>query len=172
MAKPLRRLVRGRCHPPQIAISRFAPASATNSPRAGTRIWEEPSNYVTAFTAFSSQRRRSAIRYSRKTTPQHLFSPRVGLAWDVFGNGKTAVRAGFGTYYSLIDDLAFLMNSLPLTTAPFPVPAHYSRSYLSRPRARLRVALSHACARMPLRESRLTRKRRRWRNGISQSSRS
>jgi hypothetical protein len=42
-----------------------------------------------------------------------LVSPRVGLAWDVFGNGRTAVRAGFGTYYSLIDDLAFLLNSLP-----------------------------------------------------------
>jgi len=42
-----------------------------------------------------------------------LFSPRIGLAWDVFGNGRTAVRAGFGTYYSLIDDLAFLLNSLP-----------------------------------------------------------
>jgi hypothetical protein len=42
-----------------------------------------------------------------------LFSPRVGIAWDPFGNGKTAVRAGFGTYYSLIDDLAFLLNSLP-----------------------------------------------------------
>ncbi len=44
---------------------------------------------------------------------KHLFSPRVGLAWDPFGNQKTAVRAGFGTYYSLIDVLTFLVNSLP-----------------------------------------------------------
>lgn len=42
-----------------------------------------------------------------------LYSPRVALAWDAFGDGKTVVRAGFGTYYSLIDDLAFLLNSLP-----------------------------------------------------------
>jgi hypothetical protein len=42
-----------------------------------------------------------------------LFSPRIGLAWDPLGNGKMAVRAGFGTYYSLIDDLSFLLNSLP-----------------------------------------------------------
>jgi hypothetical protein len=44
---------------------------------------------------------------------RRLFGPRAGLAWDVFGTGKTAIRAGFGTYYSLIDDLAFLVNSLP-----------------------------------------------------------
>ncbi len=31
----------------------------------------------------------------------HDFSPRIGVAWDVFGNGRTAVRAGFGIYYDI-----------------------------------------------------------------------
>jgi len=53
-----------------------------------------------------------------------LFAPRVALAWDVFGNGKTAVRAGYGIYYSMIDALNFLLNSLP--------PANGSLSFSSQ----------------------------------------
>jgi hypothetical protein len=52
-----------------------------------------------------------------KNKATHLFAPRVGIAWDPFGKGKTAVRASFGTFYSLIDDLSFLLNSLPPANA-------------------------------------------------------
>jgi hypothetical protein len=34
--------------------------------------------------------------------PKKNFSPRVGLAWDLDGSGKTALRAGFGMYYQMI----------------------------------------------------------------------
>jgi hypothetical protein len=46
--------------------------------------------------------------------------PRVGLAWDIFGDGRTAVRAGFGRYMSranVIEDLLRMTNNPPWTTA-------------------------------------------------------
>ena len=47
-----------------------------------------------------------------------LFGPRVALAWDPHGDGTTAVHAGFGIHYSLLDALAFQLNSVP-TVPPY-----------------------------------------------------
>jgi hypothetical protein len=44
-----------------------------------------------------------------------LPAPRVGFAWDVWGNGKTAVRGGFGLYHGLLDTLDYRLDQ----TAPF-----------------------------------------------------
>jgi hypothetical protein len=44
-----------------------------------------------------------------------LPEPRVGFAWDVWGNGKTAVRGGFGLYHGLLDTLDYRLDQ----TAPF-----------------------------------------------------
>lgn len=39
---------------------------------------------------------------STMPTDKNNFAPRVGLAWDPFGNGRTSVRAGWGIFYELM----------------------------------------------------------------------
>jgi Carboxypeptidase regulatory-like domain len=44
--------------------------------------------------------------YFADNTP-NAFGPRIGIAWDVFGDGSTSIRAGYGFFHSRVANLSF-----------------------------------------------------------------
>jgi hypothetical protein len=42
--------------------------------------------------------------------PKNNFAPRIGLSWDPFGDGKTAVRTGYGIYHEQVLNGTSLQN--------------------------------------------------------------
>ncbi len=81
-----------------------------------TTGWNEvagrASNYITDGNGVLLATPHTGDSLFTQNNAKRLFAPRASVAWDPFGKGKTAIRAGFGVYYSLIDDLAFQVNSL------------------------------------------------------------
>jgi len=57
-------------------------------------------------------------------------SPRIGIAWDVFGNGRTAVRTSFGVFY---EPLTAEMAGGVLSPQPFGLVVNRDVTQLSAP---------------------------------------
>ena len=82
-----------------------------------TSGWNEAAgraaNYLVNTTGVLETNPRLADSAFTKNNAKWLFGPRLALAWDPSGRGMTAIRAGFGAHYSLLDDLSYLLNALP-----------------------------------------------------------
>jgi outer membrane receptor protein involved in Fe transport len=67
---------------------------------------------------------------SNHPADKNNFGPRVGLSWDIFGNAKTVLHAGFGTYYGRIIN-ATILNAYEATGSKqgqFTIPSLYGAS--------------------------------------------
>ena len=70
-----------------------------------------------------------SVPQTYKNPTKNNWAPRLGLAWDPFGDGKTSVRAGFGMFYNIqmteLDRISATSNP-PFTTiasaSPLPFP--------------------------------------------------
>jgi hypothetical protein len=57
-----------------------------------------------------------------------LPEPRIGIAYDVFGNGKTALKGSFGLHRALLDTLDYRLDQ----TAPYNTTLSYSNTTVSK----------------------------------------
>ncbi|MBB5343451.1 TonB-dependent receptor [Tunturibacter empetritectus] len=58
-----------------------------------------------------------------------LSEPRVGIAWNVFGNGKTSLRSSVGLHHSLLDNLDYRLDQ----AAPYNTTLSYSNVSIASP---------------------------------------
>jgi outer membrane receptor protein involved in Fe transport len=85
------------------------------------------------FPSLLTSEKNSFAATANQPSDKNNFAPRFGLSWDVFGNGKTVVHTGYGTYYGRIPN-AIILNAYEATGSPlgqFTVPSIYGQTTAS-----------------------------------------
>jgi hypothetical protein len=78
----------------------------------------DPASYPAGGTPFSGLTQYQSVYFK---TPPVAYGPRLGFAYDVFGNGKMAVRGGFGIFHGnayAVDAIANMAGAPPGFQAP------------------------------------------------------
>jgi len=76
----------------------------------------------------------------------HAIAPRIGIAWDVKGDGKTAVRLGFGQFYTR-EEVG--IDERLSGTAPFVINASVNRTLDTAPALSSSLSVSPSAGRDP-----------------------
>jgi hypothetical protein len=108
---------------PYVDFDHFDPASWTGTPFSGIQTFNSK--------IFNTQH------------PQ--LGPRIGFAWDVFGDGKTSIRGGFGIFYNRaysVDTIAASGGTTgPIKVFPnFQSPTYFNQTFTSLATAQAFVA--------------------------------